>query len=230
MLQRIYVDEAGDLGLSLASSRHFVFSAVIVAGADENRLRGELARTRASLGRHSQHALHFVKFSHSQRLKAVQDIAASSVTGVVNAVLSKEDFAEAFSASETTDASGARSVYLAAMGLLLERVSWFLSPNSEEAVVTFGQLKGLTAAKLRGYRAALEDREAFDISWPVFSGHAFRLRDTREAELLQLADITASAIFRAIEPDRFGNVETRYIDELRPKLAWVEPVPVSVSI
>lgn len=37
-------------------------------------------------------------------------------------------------------------------------------------------------------------------------------------ELLQLADTTASALFRAVEPDGFGNTERRYLRELAPKL------------
>ena len=37
-------------------------------------------------------------------------------------------------------------------------------------------------------------------------------------EQLQLADIAASATALAFEPDNFGNVEPRYLSELRPRL------------
>jgi hypothetical protein len=35
MLYRVYVDEAGDRGISVASNRHFVVSAVIVADTSD---------------------------------------------------------------------------------------------------------------------------------------------------------------------------------------------------
>jgi hypothetical protein len=37
-------------------------------------------------------------------------------------------------------------------------------------------------------------------------------------EYLQLADIAASATAQAFEPDRHGNVEPRYVHELRPTI------------
>jgi hypothetical protein len=215
---RVYVDEAGDLGLSPASSRYFVLSAVVVADADDARLRSELARMRVSLGRHPRHALHFVKFSHSKRLKAVQDIASSSATAIANVAISKDSIAERLLAGGT-EGSRCTSVYFVALGLLLRHVARCVSMEaSGKAVMTFSQLKGLSAEKLHGYRAEPEGIEGAGIHWPVFEGHPFRLRGMKEVELLQLADVTASALFHAVEPDIFGNVESRYVEELRPKL------------
>ncbi len=57
-----------------------------------------------------------------------------------------------------------------------------------------------------------------EIHWPAFDGHPFRIDAPDKVELLQCADTTASAVFRAVEPDQYGNVERRYLDELRPKL------------
>jgi hypothetical protein len=34
--------------------------------------------------------------------------------------------------------------------------------------------------------------------------------------MLQVADICASALFKAVEPDQYGNTEPRYLTELRP--------------
>lgn len=62
MLYRVYVDEAGDRGISAASGCHFVVSAIIVPDSTDAKLREELAGLRKSLKRHPGHALHFVKF------------------------------------------------------------------------------------------------------------------------------------------------------------------------
>lgn len=121
MLYRVYVDEAGDLGLSTSSSRHFVLSAVIVSDANDGCLRSELAHLRSVLGRDPGHPLHFVKFSHSRRLKAVQGVAGSCASAIVCAVVEKASIAAQH------DGGAARRtrrnpVHLAALRLLLERV------------------------------------------------------------------------------------------------------------
>lgn len=229
MLYRVYVDEAGDLGLSPASSRYFVLSAVVVSDANDGRLRSELACLRDALGRSSGHALHFVKFSHSQRLKAVQSVARSCASAIVNAVVEKAPIAVRHN-SEATMTARRNPVHLAGLRQLLERVSWWLSDSEcEETIVSFGQLKGFGAEKLHDYRATLEADVEADIRWRVFHGHAFRLKGVKELELLQVADIAASAVFKGIEPDRFGNVEPRYANELRPRLYSPASVPVLPS-
>ncbi len=229
MLYRVYVDEAGDLGLSPVSSRYFVFSAVVVSDANDGRLRSELACLREALGRSSGHPLHFVKFSHSQRLKAVQSVARSSASAIVNAVVEKAPIAVRHD-SEAAMTPRRNPVHLAGLRLLLERVSWWLSDSEcEETIVSFGQLKGFGAEKMRDYRTTLEADVEADIRWQVFHGHAFRLKGVKELELLQVADIAASAVFKGIEPDRFGNVEPRYANELRPRLYSPTSAPVLPS-
>jgi hypothetical protein len=87
---RVYVDEAGDRGISPTSSRHFVVSAIVVAESSDPLLRLELGELRASLRRRQEHTLHFVSFSHSERLKAAQDVADSSVEAIANVVIDKK--------------------------------------------------------------------------------------------------------------------------------------------
>jgi len=110
-------------------------------------------------------------------------------------------------------------MYLWALRLLLERVSWFVDENGgTDATVTFAHVKGFKSQKLHDYRAALENTGDVEIRWPVFTGHPFRIDAPNSVELLQIADTAASALFRAIEPDAFGNMEPRYLQELSPKL------------
>lgn len=219
MLYRVYVDEAGDRGISDASDCHFVVSAIVVADSDDAALREELKSLRRELGRHSGHVLHFVKFSHSQRLKAVQDLASSSVTTIVNVIVHKDLIGQPLPTGEMAHVSRPDPMYLWALRLLLERVSWFIDERGGDgAIVTFAHLKGFKAQKLHDYRAALEATDEVDIRWSIFAGHPFRIESPKSVELLQAADITASALFKAIEPDAFQNTEPRYLEELRPKL------------
>lgn len=219
MLYRVYVDEAGDRGISKRSDCHFVVSAIVVADEHDAEVRKQLASLRADLGRGEGHTLHFVKFSHSQRLKAVQDIAGSSVASIVNVIIHKDLLGQPLPTGEMAHISHPDPMYLWALRLLLERVSWLIDEaGGDEAIVTFAHLKGFEIGKLHDYRAALEATDGVDIRWPVFAGHRFRIASPKDVELLQLADTAASALFRAVEPDSFGNTEARYLEELRPKL------------
>jgi hypothetical protein len=83
--------------------------------------------------------------------------------------------------------------------------------------VTFAHLTRFAAIKLHNYRQALI-YSSTQIRWAAFHGHPFRINHPNTIELLQLADSAASALFRAVEPDDYGNTEDRYLRELAPKL------------
>ncbi len=122
MLYRVYVDEAGDRGISKSSDCHFVVSAVVVSDRDDAELRRELGQLRSDLGRHPHHTLHFVKFSHSQRLKAVQSLAASRIATIVNVIVHKDLIGQPLPTGDMAHVSRPDPMYLWALRLLLERI------------------------------------------------------------------------------------------------------------
>ncbi|HEY4894693.1 MAG TPA: hypothetical protein VII01_01270 [Solirubrobacteraceae bacterium] len=86
-------------------------------------------------------------------------------------------------------------------------------------IVTFGHLTRFPAEKLHAYRRALEYLAgATQIRWSVYAGHPFRVDHPNNVALLQVADAAASGLFKAVEPDDYGNTETRYLEALAPKL------------
>lgn len=219
MLWWVYIDEAGDRGISKKSSDHFVIAAVVVRDSFDATVRQELDTLRADLGRHQGHPLHFQKFSHSQRLKAIQDVAKFSIDTVTGVILCKRGFDAPDPAGDVAYITNPDPMYLWAVRLLLERVSWYIREHGGgSAVVTFAHVRHFKAEKLHNYRSALELTPDVQIHWPAFTGHEFNIGAPDKVELLQAADTSASAIFRAIEPDDYGNVERRYLEELRPKL------------
>jgi len=218
VLWRIYIDEAGDRGISARSSAHFVVSAVIVRDDRDRDARDELTTLRIAMGRQPGQVLHFQKFSHSQRLKAVQDLAASSVDAVASVVLCKRGFDQPNPAGAMAYITNPDPMYLWAVRLVLERASWFIRDNGGgKAVVTFAHVRRFQTQKLHDYRQALESNDT-SIDWAAFAGHPFKINSPDRVEMLQVADTAASALFRAVEPDEFGNVERRYLEELAPKL------------
>lgn len=215
---RVYIDEAGDRGHHPASSTHFVVSAVIVPDAYDPVVRGQLTTLRTALGRQPGHTLHFRKLTHSQKVKACQDIAASSLATVTNVVMVKPRFAQAMPGGGTPFIKQADPMYLYAVRLLLERISWYVDEHGGgPAIVTFAHLTRFPAVKLHNYRQALS-LSSTEIRWNAFAGHQWRINHPNTIDLLQLADATASALFKAVEPDQYGNREDRYLRALAPKL------------
>jgi len=214
----VYIDEAGDRGISRDASAHFVASAVIVHDDHHGATIADVACLRAALRRHPGHAIHFQKLGQSMRLKAIQDLATSSAAVVTNVILCKRGFDQPDPAGDMAYITNPDPMYLWAMRLLLERVSWYIRDHGGgAAIVTFAHVKRFPAQKLHEYRRALE-RSPTKIRWQSFDGHPFRIDSPKRIELLQFADIAASALFRAVEPDDYGNVERRYVREVVPKL------------
>jgi hypothetical protein len=219
VLFRVYVDEAGDRSISAASDDHFVVSAIIVPGPLDATVRSELADLRAVLGRHPGHVLHYRKFTHPQKIKAAQDIAASSVAAITNVIVHKDLIGQPSPAGNLAYISRPDPMYLWSLRLLLERISWYVDEHGgTEAIVTFAHVRHFPAQKLHNYRRALELTPGVELRPGIFDNHRFKIDSPARVELLQIADACASAIFRAVEPDQYGNTERRYLDILRPKL------------
>ena len=118
-------------------------------------------------------------------------------------------------------------LYLWAVRLLLERVSWFIRDNGGgPSIVTFAHLTRFKSEKLHNYRGALENSET-SIEWASFYGHPFRINSPEKVQLLQIADCSASALFNAVEADRYGIKETRYLEQLRPVIYRYGTSPVT---
>ncbi|MDT5335351.1 MAG: hypothetical protein QOD90_856 [Mycobacterium sp.] len=215
---RVYIDEAGDRGHHPDSSEHFVVSAVIVRDQDEAAARNALATLRTTLGRQSGHVLHFRKLTHARKVKACQDAARFPIACITNVIVCKTKIAGQIPGGGFAYIKQADPMYLYAVRLLLERISWYVDENGGgPAIVTFAHLTRFPAVKLHNYRQALTYSPT-EIRWNAFHGHQFRINHPNAIELLQLADSAASALFRAVEPDDYGNVEARYLRELAPKL------------
>lgn len=218
MIYRVLVDESGDRGIAAGSSAHFVTSAIIVADGDTGQARQALDQLRLDLGRHSGHVLHFRNLNHSQKVKATQDIAGFPIAAIACSIVCKRTLGQPTSAGNMAYISRPDPMYLWALRLLLERISWYARDNGgAEAIVTFAHVRRFKVQKLHDYRQALRQSQT-EIWWPAFDGHPFRVSDHGATELLQLADISASALFKAIEPDTLGIAENRYLRNLSPKL------------
>ncbi len=227
LMHRVYVDESGDRGTKPTSSDHFVVSAIIVPDPLDAQVRAQLANLAYQLGRKPGQVLHFRNLTHPQKVKATQDIAASSVAAITNVIVCKRHLHGVGSPGNTSYITRPDPMYLWALRLLLERISWWIRDHGGgSSIVTFAHVKNFPAQKLHNYRQALE-LSSTSIHWPSFAGHQFRVAGMAAVQLLQLADSTASALYSAIEPDQFGNIEDRYLRNIAPKLYRYASSPVT---
>ena len=215
---RVYIDEAGDRGHSATSSTHFIVAAVIVRDEYDAVLRAQLTTLRTALGRAPGHTLHFRKLTHSQKLKASQENASFSLDAITSVTMVKPRFAVPNAEGETPYIKQPDPMYLWAVRLLLERVSWYIGDHGGgPTIVTFAHLTRFPATKLNNYRQALEYSNT-QICWQMFEGHQFRQDHPNNLQLLQVADSCASALFKAVEPDDYGNTEDPISAGPGPKL------------
>jgi hypothetical protein len=216
---RVYVDESGGRHISPRADQHFVLSAVMVHDSYNDRVREQLAELKAALGRFPEHVLHFKALNQARRPAAASGIAGLDIATIISVVICKSIIGEESSAGDLPFIANADPMYLWALRLLLERVSWYARDTEHQsAIVTFGHVRGLLPELLHGYRGSLENaskEKDVRIEWPVFEQHPFRIDSPKKIDLLQVADITASATYHAVEPGKDGPA---YVQALAPKL------------
>jgi hypothetical protein len=203
-----------------------VVSAVVVKDDSDATVREELNTAKSRIGLPSRNVVHFRKLPHAKKVRICRDISGFSLSRITNVVVCKKQL-EPFPGGGLPYISNPDPLYLWAIRLLLERVSWFIRDHGGgTSIVTFAHLTRFKSEKLHNYRGALENSET-SIHWASFDGHPFRINHPEKVHLLQIADCSASAFYKAVEEDQYGITETRYLQELQPKLYRYGTSPVT---
>lgn len=192
-------------------------SAVVVPDDHDAIVRAELNTAKAQIGLPAANVVHFRKLPHSKKVRICRDISGFSLGCITNVVICKKKL-EPYPGGALPYLANPDPLYLWAVRLLLERVSWFIRDDGGGAsIVTFAHLTRFKSEKLHDYRRALECSDT-SIDWDSYAAHPFRINHPDKVHLLQIADCSASALYKAVEKDQYGITETRYLEELRPTL------------
>lgn len=212
-MSKAFIDESGQRAFSRASSDFFVMSAVVVDGNDGLRQAAEvLKEIRRDLGRRPGDELHWTNIkSHSQRLRAAQIIGQSDFITLSSVVICKRRLTLPQPNWHNDDAT-----YLNTLGMLLKRLSWMATDRGTVMSYTLAHIVRFNLEKLRLYEAALR-ATAYEIEWNSLDPYGGAIDRPANNGPLQLSDLAASAVAAAFQPDRYGNVETRYLLELAPQ-------------
>lgn len=205
-LYRVYVDEAGDRGMTPASSPYFVLAAVVVSDQNDGALRTIRDSMCTDLKRPVTSVLHFAENvkQHVHRKRLSDVLGGAQICRVSYVVVDKQ----------TCSFQQHDIMYNYAVRRLLERISWLVDDKGGDAIVTFAHVRRFPYATLRSYLALLPSQQT-EIRWRALT-HTVRIDQPNAVELLQLADIAASSMYAAIKPDQFGSFESTYLANISP--------------
>lgn len=207
-----YIDEAGDRSHSARSSSHFLLSAVVMDAAGRVAADSFLPGLKQSIGRQPHQVLHWRNIKkHSQRLHVAQELGKQGFLTVSSVLVCKRQFPPGVKILDEDTA------YLYTFRFLLERLSWLARDSGNLLDYTLAHIVRFKLSTLRRYEAALRAMPGCQVEWGVIprGGHISTPRDRVE---LQLADLAASATYKAFEPDQYGNTEQRYLRAFASRL------------
>jgi hypothetical protein len=215
-----FLDEAGDRSHGAKATDHFVMAAVVLDASDLTAASQMLSRLRTDLGRRPTDPLHWRNLkSHSQRLHAAQIVGDFEKLTVSSVVVCKRLLSEA----PIRDQDAA---YLYTLRYLVERLSWLARDSGTSLTYTLAHIVRFKLGKLRQYEAALGREPHCKIAWTHIGGPG-SLNQPARVEHLQIADVAASAMYQAFEPDPYGNTERRYLEAIVPRLYRHPPGPLT---
>jgi hypothetical protein len=204
-----FIDESGQRASTRRSSDHFVMAAVITPRGNLAGIAQRHEDLRRELGRSSGDMIHWRNLkTHSHRVVAARSVAAMPLQ-VCAVVVCKRHLI----ALPHED-----KAYLFTLRLLLERISWYAQRHHSIAAYTLAHIVRFKLSQLRQYENKLKSISDCHIEWAHMNPSGGRIDQPKNVEQLQLADIAASAIAKAFEPDEYGITERRYLEELRPAL------------
>lgn len=225
---RVYIDESGDEGFvfrpnvgarQVGSSRWLILGAVIVRKENDLGCVRCLDVVRQVLGRPARTPLHFTDLRHEQRLPYVREIAVTACR-LTAVLIHKPSITE-----PERFTFGRHQLYRYASRLLLERISWLCRDHRKAgsgdgfAEVMFSNRAQMSYEELRDYLRHLKtNSEAMQvrIDWSVIDPDRIDAKPHDKFAGLQMADAVSSGLKYAVNPNPYGDIETRYVEPLLP--------------
>lgn len=191
MITKVYIDEAGDLGIH-RGTQWFVLSAVIVDTNKEKDIRNEIKKIKEKLNVHEIHLRKINDFY--KRAYIVKSLKPYDFT-IVSILIDTNKL-------DKIKFSNSLLIYNYACRLLLERVSWFLRDNKKRADIVLSA-RGTSRDKelinyIKDKLIPYEENEIENVFDKISATSA------SQWDLLQLSDVCATSIFLAYEINGYG--------------------------
>jgi len=223
---RAYIDESGDEGFSFPStvgeqdsSDWFVLAALVTRMKTDIETVKLIDSVRREFSLHPKKHVHWKKLKHPQKVCYAQ-LLASLPARILAVCIHKPSLLEPEKFRERY------RLYFYGVRYLLERLSWLVRDSHNPgkyggdgtANVLFSNRQGMSYEEMRDYLKLLDRQrragQDIRIDFSLVPIDRIRAQAPGKSMGLQLAD--AAAIFNALEEDRYGNSEPRYLKTLMP--------------
>ncbi|MBZ9737978.1 MULTISPECIES: DUF3800 domain-containing protein [unclassified Mesorhizobium] len=227
-----YVDEAGDEGFGKlrsptksGQSRWLGLGAALVTEENDRFMpvwRDEIVALFDK--KKNRRDLHFRYLNHNQRVAACNTLREKPV-GICVIASNKETILD----SEEVDVFKRKQhLYNYLVRFLMERLTAACASKAKiqndtaSLFVTFSRRAGTDYQQMRAYFELMRDgREVLKpvrtINWTVFDPANLRVENHAVRAGLQIADVVTSATCCGLEPNEYGNVESRYALSLKKR-------------
>lgn len=218
-----YIDESGDEGFTFrddgsGSSRWFVLSALVVRKENDLLMVKAAREARELIRLGDKKPIHFCKLRHEQRTP-VSRIVGGLPVRTVSILIHKPCISDPEIFQQQ-----AYSLYRYASRLLLERVSWLCRDEHDgkrgdgRVELIYSNRSAMSYDDLRGYISQLHQgrsAQQVTIAWDVVSESLVRAVNHDQMAGLQLADVVASSVYQAVNPNFYGDTEESYLANLK---------------
>ena len=225
-----YIDESGDEGFRFrsalqeqASSDWFILAAFITRKKTDLQTVKVIEKVRQEMGFAPRKHIHWKDLKHPQKVRYSQ-IIASLQSRVIAVCVHKPSLMEPEKFSERY------RLYFYAVRYLVERISWLVRDKHNPdkwggdgtAELLFSNRQGMSYNEMRDYLRLLNKQQQagqdIRIDFEKVPVEKLKTQTPGRSMGLQLADAVAGAFFNALERDKFGNTEPRYIQTMSPVL------------
>jgi len=225
-----YIDESGDEGFKFrnnvdeqTSSDWFILAAFVTRKKTDLETVRVVDKVRNEFNLHPRKHIRWKKLKHPQKVRYAQ-IISNLHTRLLAVCVHKPSLLEPEKFQDRY------RLYFYAVRYLLERISWLVrdSHNPEAwggngtVELLFSNRQGMSYNEMRDYLRLLERQKEtgqdIRIEFDKVPIDKIKTRTPGKSMGLQLADATAGAFFNALERDRFGNTEPRYLQTMAPVL------------
>jgi hypothetical protein len=227
---RAYIDESGDEGFKFrkssneeASSDWFVLAAFVTRQKTDTETVKAVDQVRKEFQFNPRKHIHWKDLKHPKKVQYAQIIAALQARIIAVCVhkpslLEPETFQERY------------LLYFYAVRYLIERISWLARDRHNPdkwggdgtVQLIFSNRRGMSYDEMKDYLRLLEKQKKMGIDIRIeFDKIPIDKLGTQtpgRSMGLQLADAVAGTFFNAVERDKFGNTEPRYLKTMLPIL------------
>lgn len=233
-----YIDEAGDDGLKAVkplrnpgSSEWLILSAVVVRAQNQRKIPEWVANIRRKFSRHHQRqGIHFSNLSAHNKAIACSKISEMELRCFV--VASNKKNMQGYINSDAEKIPSQCWFYCWMTRILLERVSHFILHKSirDHGEARYVRLEysargGLRYSQMQAYYEWMRtsNKNLFlpwgRVQFEVLHPNLFFVYPHNQREGLQLADVVASAFFKACDKHDTGGCDTRFARLLHNRMA-----------